>query len=147
MAVRTKATSKKTTGEKAPGKKPTGAKSSKKAAKAPAAPSAKAVAITVLKATPSRDGAMWTLSLSNGAKAKVSAAAAQSAGVRVGGGWSSALATRVQSAADDQKVFLRAMEMLAKNGRTSAAALSKLLGGDVRAKRTVAALKKNGWIG
>ncbi|MEY4118687.1 MAG: hypothetical protein RLZZ116_2015, partial [Planctomycetota bacterium] len=83
MAVRTKATSKKTTGKKAPGKKPTGAKSSKKAAKASAAPSAKAVAITVLKATPSRDGAMWTLSLSNGAKAKVSAAAAQSAGVRV----------------------------------------------------------------
>lgn len=137
MAVRKKAT----------GKKAKSAKTQKKAAKSPAKPRAKASAITVLKATPSRDGAMWTLSLSNGAKAKVSAAAAQSAGVRVGGAWSSALATRVQSAADDQKVFLRAMEVLAKKGRTTAAVLSKLLGGDVRAKRTVTALKKNGWIG
>ena len=66
--------------------------------------------------------------------------------MRVGGAWSSALAARVESAADDQKVFLRAMEVLAKKGRTTATVLSKLLGGDVRAKRTVAALKKNGWI-
>lgn len=145
MAVRTKASGKKAKSTKAQRKatKPAVQSAVKPAAK----PRAKASAILVLKATPSRDGAMWTLSLSNGAKAKVSAAAAQSAGVRVGGAWSSALAARVQSAADDQKVFLRAMEVLAKKGRTSAAVLSKLLGGDVRAKRTVAALKKNGWIG
>ena len=141
MAVQTKATGKKAKSTKAQ-KKPT-----KSATKPVAKPRAKSSAIMVLKATPSRDGAMWTLSLSNGAKAKVSAAAAQSAGVRVGGGWTNALAARVQSAADDQKVFQRAMEVLAKKGRTSAAVLSKLLGGDVRAKRTVAALKQNGWIG
>lgn len=135
MAVRKKAIVKK----KAPRTK--GARS---VVKKPAA--AKMPAIQVLAATPSRDGAMWTLSLSDGAKAKVSAAAAQSAGVRVGGAWSAAIATRVQSAADDQKLFLRAMQVLAKKGRTGASALSKLLGGDARAKRTVAALKKNGWI-
>ncbi len=135
MAVRKKAIVKK----KAPG-----IKAARSAAKKPAA--AKAASIKVLAATPSRDGAAWTLSLSDGAKAKVSAAAAQSAGVRVGGAWSAAIATRVQSAADDQKLFLRAMQVLAKKGRTGASALSKLLGGDARAKRTVAALKKNGWI-
>ena len=141
MAVRTKATGKKAKSTKAQ------KKATKSAIKSATKPVAKAGAILVLKATPSRDGAMWTLSLSNGAKAKVSAAAAQSAGVRVGGAWTNALAARVQSAADDQKVFQRAMEVLAKKGRTSAAVLSKLLGGDVRAKRTVAALKQNGWIG
>ena len=104
MAVRTKASGKKAKSTKAQKKatKPAVQSAVKPAAK----PRAKASAILVLKATPSRDGAMWTLSLSNGAKAKVSAAAAQSAGVRVGGAWSSALAARVQSAADDQKVFL-----------------------------------------
>ena len=119
-------------------------KSARVQAKMPAG--AKAASIKVLSATPSRDGAMWTLTLSDGAKAKVSAAAAQSAGVRVGGAWSAANATRVQSAADDQKLFLRAMQVLSKKGRTGASALSTMLGGDARAKRTVAALKKNGWI-
>jgi len=119
-------------------------KGARGAAKKPA--TSKAASVKVLAATPSRDGAMWTLSLSNGAKAKVGSAAAQSAGVRVGGAWSASIATRVQSAADDQKLFLRAMQVLAKKGRTGASALSKLLGGDARAKRTVAALKKNGWI-
>ena len=136
MAVRKKAIVK---------KKASSTKAVRSAAKKPAA--AKAASIKVMAATPSRDGAMWTLTLSDGAKAKVSAAAAQSAGVRVGGAWSAAIATRVQSAADDQKLFLRAMQVLAKKGRTGASALSKLLGGDARAKRTVAALKKNGWIG
>ena len=130
-------------------KKASRMKSARGSAKKPAAArsTAKAAAIRVLEATPSRDGAMWTLALSNGAKAKVSAAAAQSAGVRVGGAWSAAIATRVQSAADDQKLFLRAMQVLSKKGRTGASALSTMLGGDARAKRTVAALKKNGWIG
>lgn len=115
--------------------------------KKPRVSATKPASIKILSATPSRDGAMWTLALTNGAKAKVSAAAAQSAGVRVGGAWSTAVAARVQSAADDQRLFLRAMQVLAKKGRTSASALSALLGGDARAKRTVSVLKKNGWIG
>ena len=132
-----KATSKKSSSKKAPTTKAPTTKAPSKQAPA---------ALRVLKATPSRDGSMWTLSISNGAKPKVSAAAAQSAGVRVGGAWSDALAARVQAAADDQHVFLRAMQVLAKKGRTTAPALTKLLGGDARAQRTVATLKKNGWI-
>jgi len=142
------AAKKKSPVRKSPVKKAPAKKAVKKAVKQamPKTVGTKPRTLHVLSATPSRDGAMWTLSISNGAKAKVSAAAAQSAGVRVGGAWSDALAARVESAADDQKVFLRAMEVLAKKGRTTATVLSKLLGGDVRAKRTVAALKKNGWI-
>ena len=147
MAAKKKSTrgpaAKKSAAKKPAAKKPTAKKSPAK--KSPAKkPSA---ALSVLKATPSRDGASWTLSISNGAKVTVSAAAAQSAGVRVGGAWSDALAARVTAAAEDQRVFLRAMQVLAKKGRTTAPALTKLLGGDARAKRTVATLKKNGWIG
>lgn len=133
---------KKKSSKKATTKKSSGKKASSKKATSKKAPTA----LRVLKATPSRDGSIWTLSISNGAKPKVSAAAAQSAGVCVGGAWSDALAARVQTAADDQRVFLRAMQVLAKKGRTSGPALTKLLGGDARAKRTVATLKKNGWI-
>lgn len=115
--------------------------------KAPTARVKKPVGATVAKVTPSRDGGSWTLAMSDGAKAKVSSAAAQSAGVRVGMRWTAATATRVEDAAQDQRLFLRAMQVLAKKGRTSGDALSKLLGGDARAKRTVVALRKNGWIG
>jgi hypothetical protein len=147
MAAKKKS-SKKAATKKSPGKKATSNRAASKKASSKKATSKKApAALRVLKATPSRDGSMWTLSISNGAKPKVSAAAAQSAGVCVGGAWSDALAARVKAAAEDQSVFLRAMQVLAKKGRTTAPALTKLLGGDARAKRTVATLKKNGWIG
>lgn len=116
------------------------------AKKTPRRTVAKAASLRVAKVTPSRDGLRWTIALSDGAKHAVSAAAAQSVGVRVGGAWSGSTGTKLRNAEADQELFKRAMSVLSKRGRMAGPALEKLLGSDPRAKRTVAALKRNGWI-
>jgi hypothetical protein len=77
---------------------------------------------------------------------KIASAPAQSSGVKVGGPWSAAVAQRVLEAAIEQEMFTRAMSMLARDGRMMRADLSRELGGDARARRTVASLVKHGWI-
>jgi len=136
MAAKRKTTAKKAI-KKAPKKAPkkTAAKASKKAA-----------STRIAKVTPSRDGLRWSIALSDGATHAVSAAAAQSVGLRVGGAWSKATDAKVRNAEADQELFKRAMSVLAQRGRMPAAKLEKALGADARAKSTVAALKRNGWI-
>lgn len=123
------------------------AKSAGKSAGKSSAKPAAAASLKVASVTPSRDGAAWTLTLSSGVKIKVPAAAAQSVGVRVGGPWTTKVADAVEQAAFEQMLFTRAMELLAKKGRTSTESLLEILGGDAKAKRAVAELKKHGWIG
>jgi len=65
---------------------------------------------------------------------------------KVGAAWTPALAARVEQAALDQLAFTHAMEALATKGAIRRTELEKLLGGDARAKRTVDALVKNGWV-
>jgi len=129
-------------------RKVTSKATSKATRKATSAPKAKAAAarISVAKVTPSRDGLRWTVALSDGASHKVSSAAAQSLGIAVGGAWGAGTLSRVAGAEKDQELFKRAMAALAKRGKMEAPTLEKLLGGDPRAKRTVAALRRNGWI-
>lgn len=131
-AKKTKAPAKKTkapaSGKKAPAKKPS------------------ARTTRVVKITPSADGARWTVLLSDGASRRVSAAAAQSVGVRVGGAWSDSTAAKVAGAAEDQKLFQRAMAVLAKRGRMAGSELEKVLGAGPGSKRAVAALRRNGWL-
>jgi hypothetical protein len=136
MAVKTKTNS----------KTKTKAKQAKKVVARKKAPSKKTTAVTIVKATPSRSGAEWMLTLSDGGKAKVDSAAAQSIGVRVGGKWSDAVAARIAGASKDQALFTRAMHAISRKPATGRAALAKLLGGDDRAKATVAVLAKHGWI-
>ena len=140
----TKKTTKKVTKKAATKKEATKKEATKKEATKKEATSASLKIATV---TPSRDGAVWTLAMSNGGKVKVPAAAAQSVGVRVGGPWSAKVADKVEQAAFEQVLFTRAMELLAKKGRTTTESLLKILGGDAKAKRAVAELKKHGWIG
>ena len=85
MAAKRKTTAKKAI-KKAPKKAPkkTAAKASKKAA-----------STRIAKVTPSRDGLRWSIALSDGATHAVSAAAAQSVGLRVGGAWSKATDAKV----------------------------------------------------
>ena len=52
--------------------------------------------------TPTKDGAHWSLRLGSGVRVKVAASAAQTAGVKVGGAWSAALAKRVLEAAIEE---------------------------------------------
>lgn len=96
--------------------------------------------------TPSRDGLAWTLRFAKGPALAVSSAAAQACRVKVGAAWSTALAARVEQAALDQLAFTHAMEALATKGAIRRAELERLIGGDARAKRTVAALVRNGWV-
>ena len=105
-----------------------------------------AIAATKITAITPSGSAQWTLTLSNGTKVKVAAAAAQTVGVRVNGAWSDAVATRLAKSADDQKTFTKAMQLLARSGAMTRATLETKLGSDARAKRTVAALVANGWV-
>lgn len=149
MAARKKSTTKKAvkTATKKTTKKTT-KKVTKQATKKEATKKeATSASLKIATVTPSRDGAVWTLAMSNGGKVKVPAAAAQSVGVRVGGPWSAKVADKVEQAAFEQVLFTRAMELLAKKGRTTTESLLKILGGDAKAKRAVAELKKHGWIG
>ena len=118
------------------------AKSTAKAAKKPAATTSTRIA----SITPSKNGAHWTLVLESGAKATVASAPAQNAGVKVGATWSAAMAKRVLEADMELELFTRAMSMLAQDGHMGRAALTKELGGDRRAKATVASLAEHGWI-
>lgn len=121
-------------------------KSTVKKTKSVSRAKATAARISVKKVTPSRDGLRWTLALSDGASHKVSSAAAQSLGIAVGRAWSAGMLAKFANAEKDQELFQRAMAALAKRGKMEAPRLEKFLGGDARAKRTVAALKRNGWI-
>lgn len=105
-----------------------------------------AIAATKITAITPSGSAQWTLTLSNGTKVKVAAAAAQTVGVRVNGAWSDAVATRLAKSADDQKAFTKAMQLLARSGAMTRATLETKLGSDPRAKQTVAALVANGWV-
>ena len=120
-------------------------KTAKKTAKKPAKKTTTIAATKITAITPS-GSAQWTLTLSNGTKVKVAAAAAQTVGVRVNGAWSDAVATRLAKSADDQKAFTKAMQLLARSGAMTRATLETKLGSDARAKQTVAALVANGWV-
>ena len=120
-------------------------KTAKKTAKKTATKTTTIAATKITAITPS-GSAQWTLTLSNGTKVKVAAAAAQTVGVRVNGAWSDAVATRLAKSADDQKAFTKAMQLLARSGAMTRATLETKLGSDARAKQTVAALVANGWV-
>lgn len=125
------------------------AKTTAKAPKSTAKPAKKPAATTstrIASITPSKNGAHWTLVLESGAKATVASAPAQNAGVKVGATWSAAMAKRVLEADMELELFTRAMSMLAQDGHLGRAALTKELGGDRRAKATVASLAEHGWI-
>ena len=125
--------------------KKTVAIAAKKTAKKPTTKTTTIAATKITAITPS-GSAQWTLTLSNGTKVKVAAAAAQTVGVRVNGAWSDAVATRLAKSADDQKAFTKAMQLLARSGAMTRATLETKLGSDARAKQTVAALVANGWV-
>jgi hypothetical protein len=143
--ARTSAGKPKTAG-KAVKSTPKAAKSAPKAAKSTTKAAKSAAGVRIASITPTKDGAHWTLVLTSGARAKVASAPAQSAGVKVGGPWSAAVAQRVLEAAIEQEMFTRAMSLLARDGRMARADLAKELGSDPRARRTVASLVKHGWI-
>ncbi len=155
-APATKASVGKASVGKASGKKASTTKGSKsKATKSKAAPqkarATKPAAATVgssriASITPSKSGEHWTLVLESGAKATVASAPAQNAGVKVGATWSAAMAKRVLEAAIELEMFTRALSMLGQDGRMTRPALTKALGGDARAKSTVASLASHGWL-
>lgn len=126
-------------------KKATTKKVASRAAKKPAQRAA-APAVAVRSVKPSRDGSQWSVTLSDGSKRAVGAAAAQSAGIGVGSAWTAALERRLAGIALEQESFRAAMELLATHGRMNRASLVKALGGDARAKATVGSLAKNGWV-
>jgi len=156
MAKKTKKAARKTTAKKSKKvARTTTAKKSKKVARKAAKPakasrasSAKAVATSgkIASITPTRDGLAWTIRCAKGPAVAVSAGAAQACRVKVGAAWTPALAARVEQAALDQLAFTHAMEALATKGAIRRTELEKLLGGDARAKRTVDALVRNGWV-
>jgi len=145
-ASTTKASTKKASTTKAAPKK---ARATKQAARKPAArkpAAATAASNRIASITPSKSGEHWTQVLESGAKATVASAPAQNAGVKVGATWSAAMAKRVLEAAIELEMFTRALSMLAQDGRMTRPALTKALGGDARAKSTVASLAAHGWL-
>ena len=151
---------KKTTAKKAPMKKTAAKKTAvkktaaKKTAVKKTAVKKTAVKKTVAKKsptriesiTPSKNGTIWTVALAGGTSAQMSSASAQRAEIRVGGEWDAAAQKRVNDATSEQALMTRAMSELSKNGKTSKAAMVKVLGNDARANATVATLASNGWI-
>ena len=131
-------TTKKAAPKRAAPRKPTTAKavSAKSAAKG----------VRIASIEPVGDGTVWSLTLADGKRTKVAAAAAQSIGIRVGGMWSDATIARAAQATDDLKSFSKAMKLLARSGPMTYDALVAKLGNDTRAKRTVAALVSTGWV-
>ena len=89
----------------------------------------------------------WELMMEDGTSVIVNASAAQAIGLGVNGAWNATVASKLAAAEDDQRAFTAAMQLLAqgKTAWTKAKLLQKL-GGDVRAKRTVAALVESGWV-
>ena len=131
-------TTKKAAPKRAAPRKPTTAKavSAKSAAKG----------VRIASIEPVGDGTVWSLTLADGKRTTVAAAAAQSIGIRVGGMWSDATIARAAQATDDLKSFSKAMKLLARSGPMTYDALVAKLGNDTRAKRTVAALVSTGWV-
>ncbi len=121
-------------------------KTAKKATKKAATTTSAAALARIAAIEPSADGARWTVVTADGARRRVSAGAAQSAGVRVGGRWSDAVARKVDRAEREQKLFTKAMGILAKSGSSTYETLVRKLGGDADARATVAALVEHGWI-
>ena len=89
----------------------------------------------------------WELMMEDGTSVIVNASAAQAIGLGVNGAWNATVASKLAAAEDDQRAFTAAMQLLAR-GKTAwtKAKLLQKLGGDVRAKRTVAALVESGWV-
>ena len=140
-ATKSKATKSKTTKSKA-----TKSKAAPQKARATKPAAATVGSSRIASITPSKSGEHWTLVLESGAKATVASAPAQNAGVKVGATWSAAMAKRVLEAAIELEMFTRALSMLAQDGRMTRPALTKALGGDARAKSTVASLASHGWL-
>lgn len=123
------------------------AKAKATAKKKPATKSAgKSATLAIRSIQPSRDGTQWIATLTDGSKRAAGASAAQSAGMKVGAAWSSAFERKLATIATDQASFLSAMELLATRGKMNRPSLEKALGGDARARRTVATLARNGWV-
>lgn len=157
VAIKKAATAKTSTPRTSTAKTSTARTTTKKAAPKRAAPrkptTAKAVSaksaakgVRIASIEPVGDGAVWSLTLADGKRTKVAAAAAQSIGIRVGGMWSDATIARAAQATDDLKSFSKAMKLLARSGPMTYDALVAKLGNDTRAKRTVAALVSTGWV-
>lgn len=157
VAIKKAATAKTSTPRTSTAKTSTARTTTKKAAPKRAAPrkptTAKAVSaksaakgVRIASIEPVGDGTVWSLTLADGKRTKVAAAAAQSIGIRVGGMWSDATIARAAQATDDLKSFSKAMKLLARSGPMTYDALVAKLGNDTRAKRTVAALVSTGWV-
>lgn len=99
----------------------------------------------IVEIKPAR-GETWVLRLSSGGSVAVPAAAAQTAGVRVGGVWSDAVARRLAAAERAQELFAQAMGFLASNGKATAAQVIALLGGGREAAQTAKSLVEHGWL-
>ncbi|MDI9404954.1 MAG: hypothetical protein QM516_13890 [Limnohabitans sp.] len=102
--------------------------------------------VRVVSITPARDGAMWKLTLSDRRTITVPADAAQSAKIKIGATWTARVATRIQDATQDLAAFQQALKLLGSGTRLSYDALVAKLGGDARARRTVADLVAAGWV-
>ena len=157
VAIKMAATARTSTPRTSTAKTSTARTTTKKAAPKRAAPrkptTAKAVSaksaakgVRIASIEPVGDGTVWSLTLADGKRTKVAAAAAQSIGIRVGGMWSDATIARAAQATDDLKSFSKAMKLLARSGPMTYDALVAKLGNDTRAKRTVAALVSTGWV-
>lgn len=129
----------------------TSTKAPKKAARAAAsAQRTRATSIAAIAPVGKGDSSeimKWELMMEDGTSVIVNASAAQTIGLGVNGAWNATVASKLAAAEDDQRAFTAAMQLLAqgKTAWTKAKLLQKL-GGDVRAKRTVAALVESGWV-
>jgi len=102
--------------------------------------------VRVVSIAPARDGAMWKLTLSDRRTITVPADAAQSAKIKIGATWTARVATRIEDATQDLAAFQQALKLLGSGTRLSYDALVAKLGGDARARRTLADLVAAGWI-
>ena len=141
-----KKTAAKTTAAKKTAVKKTAAKKTAVKKSAVKKTAAKKSSTRIESITPSKNGTIWTVALAGGTSAQMSSASAQRAEIRVGGEWDAAAQKRVNDATSEQALMTRAMSELSKNGKTSKAAMVKVLGNDARANATVATLASNGWI-
>jgi hypothetical protein len=113
----------------------------------PAASSKQTRSTSIAAIAPIGEGDAWELMMEDGSSMRVNAAAAQVIGLGVSAPWNASVATKLAAAEDDQRAFTAAMQLLAKAKTAwTKASLLKKLGGDARAKRTVAALAESGWV-
>lgn len=107
---------------------------------------AKAAPLTIAKTALSRDGSSVTISLSDKRRVRVTATIAHAARVRVGARWTAALEARLARLADEQRVYARALDILAKNPRVAKSELARRLGGDALARAALKSLAESGWL-